>query len=387
MTADRAAILDAFRRRFGREASVVAEAPGRVNLIGEHTDYNEGHVLPMAIDRTVAVAAAPGEEGVRALSLDYGEEDAFETASLRQGDLPLGRQEASGWRAYVRGVAWALAEAGSPPDGVDLAFGGDVPQGAGLSSSAALEVALAAALAAVSGARIEGGELAALARRAENEFVGLQCGPMDQLAAVFGREGQALLIDCRSLEVEPVPLGDVEIAVVESGVRRELAETPYNRRREECAEAAAALGVRALRDLSAVALEARREELPEALYRRARHVVTEEIRVAAAEEALRRGELAVVGRLLRGAHESMRDDFEASCPEIDRLVAAAWAAEGVLGGRITGGGFGGCMVNLLRPGSLERFEREVVAPYREETGLPARVHAVRASGGLQVSDA
>ena len=380
MTADRSALLDAFRRRFGRPASVIAEAPGRVNLIGEHTDYNEGHVLPLAIDRTVAVAAAPGGEGMRAVSLDYGEEDAFAVAELRPG-------EGDGWRGYVRGVAWALAQAGVRPVGVDLAIGGDVPQGAGLSSSAALEVALAAAIAAVAGAKIEGGDLAALARRAENEYVGVQCGPMDQLAAVFGRPGQALLIDCRSLAVEPVPLGDVEIVVVESGVRRSLSETPYNRRREECAEAAAALGARSLRDVSAIELESRREELPEALYHRARHVVTEEVRVAAAVDALRRGELEIVGRLLYGSHASVRDDFEASCPEIDRLVEAARETEGVIGARITGGGFGGCTVNLLRPGSTGAFDRRVVEPYREATGLAARSHVVRASMGLRVTDA
>jgi galactokinase len=379
MTADRSAILDAFRRRFGRGASVVAEAPGRVNLIGEHTDYNEGHVLPLAIDRTVAVAALVGEEGVRAVSLDYGEEDAFAPAELRPGG-------SRGWRAYVRGVVWALAEAGVRPAGVDRAFGGDVPQGAGLSSSAALEVALAAAIAAVAGTTIEGGALAALARRAENEFVGVQCGPMDQLAAVFGREGHALLIDCRSLVVEPVPLEGVEIVVVESGVQRTLADSPYNRRRQEGAEAAAALGARSLRDVSATALEARRRELPEALYRRARHVLSEEVRVAAAADALRRGQQEIVGRLLYGSHASMRDDFEASCPEIDRLVEAARATEGVLGARITGGGFGGCTVNLLRPGAAAAFERSVVEPFRAATGLPARSHLVRASDGLRVSN-
>jgi galactokinase len=295
-----------------------------------------------------------------------------------------------GWRNYVRGVAWALAEAGHRLRGLDLAFTGDVPAGAGLSSSAALEVALAAAFAATSDLSLERRDLALLAQRAENGFVGVQCGIMDQLAAVFGREGHALLIDCRSLEVEPLPLALEErgaaIVIVDSAVRRSLGDSAYNERRRECADAAAALGAPALRDVSAQALEARRPGLPEALYRRARHVLTEEARVAAAALALRRGDLATLGRLLYESHESLRDDFEVSCPETDLLVELAVGVEGVLGARLTGAGFGGCTVNLVREEALDAFRRQVVAAYQERTGLPARMHPVRAAGGLQVSD-
>jgi len=382
MTADRAALLDSFRRTFGRPAQLVAEAPGRVNLIGEHTDYNEGHVLPLAIDRTVAVAAARREGGVRACALDCGEEDAFPP----DGVTPA---PGGGWRNYVRGVAWALGEAGYRLRGLDLAFSGDVPAGAGLASSAALEVALAAAFAAVAELSLGRRELALLAQRAENGFVGVQCGIMDQLAAVFGQKGHALLIDCRSLEVEPLPLAlersRAAIVIVDSAVRRSLGDSAYNERRRECVEAAAALGVTAIRDVTTEALEARRADLPETLYRRARHVVTEEARVAAAVAALHHGDLDALGRLLYQSHESLRDDFEVSCPETDLLVELATGVDGVLGARLTGAGFGGCTVNLVREEALEAFQRQVVDAYRERTGLPARMHPVSAAGGLRVS--
>ena len=234
-------------------------------------------------------------------------------------------------------------------------------------------------------------ELALLAQRAENGFVGVQCGIMDQLAAVFGQEGHALLIDCRSLEIEPLPLPLEErgaaIVVVDSAVRRSLSDSAYNERRRECGEAAAALGAPALRDVSAETLEARRSELPEALYRRARHVATEEARVAAAAGALRRGDLEALGRLLYESHQSLRDDFEVSCPETDLLVALAAGVEGVLGARLTGAGFGGCTVNLLRQEAAAAFQRQAVDAYRERTGLPAQMHLVRAAGGLRVGDA
>jgi galactokinase len=383
MSADRAALLDAFRRRFGRPAQLVADAPGRVNLIGEHTDYNEGHVLPLAIDRTVAVAAAPRADAVHAYSLDYDQEDCFSLAEIRS--LPDG-----GWRNYVRGVAWALREAEHGVRGLQLAVTGDVPLGAGLSSSAALEVAVAGAFSASGEIPLDPRELALLAQRAENDFVGVQCGIMDQLAAVFGQPDHALLIDCRSLDVEAVPLTleerGVAVVIVDSAVRRSLGDSPYNERRRECAQAAAALGVPTLRDVAPDELEARRGELPPELYHRARHVVTEEARVAAAGDALRRGDLETLGRLLFQSHKSLRDDFQVSCPDLDLLVDVAARAEGVLGARLTGAGFGGCTLNLVRRGALDAFRRGVLETYRQRTGLPAEMHIVRASQGLQVID-
>ncbi len=383
MTADRIALLDAFRRRFGRPARLIAEAPGRVNLVGEHTDYNEGHVLPLAIDRTVAVAAAPQPDAVHAYSLDYDQEDSFSLADLR----PLAD---GGWCNYVRGVAWALREAGHDLRGLQLAITGDVPLGAGLSSSAALEVAVAAAFAAASEIPLGPRELALLAQRSENDFVGVQCGIMDQFAAVFGQSNHALLIDCRTLDVEPVPLSldeqGMAVIIVDSAVRRALGDSPYNQRRRECAQAAAALDVPALRDVASDDLEARRPELLPELYRRARHVVTEEARVAAAVGALRRGDLEALGRLLCHSHESLRDDFQVSCRELDLLVELAGKVEGVLGARLTGAGFGGCTLNLVHTGALEAFGRAVLETYRQRTGLPAQMHIVRASQGLQVTD-
>jgi len=384
MSADRAALLDAFRRRFGRPARLVAEAPGRVNLIGEHTDYNEGHVLPLAIDRTVAVAAAPQADAVHAYSLDYDQEDSFSLTEIRP--LPEG-----GWRNYVRGVAWALREAGHGPRGLQLALSGDVPIGAGLSSSAALEVTVAAAFAAAGEIPLDPRDLAILAQRSENDFVGVQCGIMDQLAAVFGQAHHALLIDCRSLDVEPVPLSldeqGMAVVIVDSAVRRALGDSPYNQRRRECAQAAAALGVPALRDVTPDELETHRRELPPELYRRARHVATEEARVTAAVGALKRGDLEMLGRLLGQSHESLRDDFQVSCRELDLLVDLAARVEGVLGARLTGAGFGGCTLNLVRRESLDAFRCGVLQAYRERTGLAAEMHLVRASRGLQVTDA
>jgi galactokinase len=384
MSANRAALLEAFRRRFGRPAELVAEAPGRVNLIGEHTDYNEGHVLPLAIDRTVAVAAGRREDGkVRVHSLDFNEEDGFGPEGIER----LAGGNPPGWRNYVRGVAQELLDAGHDLSGADVAISGDVPVGAGLSSSAALEVAVAGALTAVSGVEMERREVAALCQRAENGFVGVQCGVMDQLAAALGRREAALLIDCRSLEIEavPVPQEDPAIVIVDSGARRELGESAYNRRREECSLAAAALGVAALRDLTAEELERRREEIDETLYRRARHVVLEETRVAAAVEALGRGEMEPLGRLLFGSQASLRDDFEVSSGELDLLVELAGQCEGVLGARLTGAGFGGCTVNLVRRASLDLFRREVVEAYSERSGLPAEMHAVLGHEGLRVT--
>jgi galactokinase len=385
MSADRTAFLEAYRRRFGRTAQLVAEAPGRANLIGEHTDYNDGHVLPLAIDRTVAVAAAPAPQSsaVTAISLDYAQEDSFPLSDIQPA--PDG-----GWRNYVRGVAWALREAGHALCGLDLAFAGDVPIGAGLSSSAALEVALAGAFAAAADIPIERRELALLAQRTENSFVGVQCGLMDQLAAVFGKKGHALLIDCRSIDVQPLPLSladeGVAIVIVDSAVRRALDDTPYNQRRRECAQAADALGVPALRDVTPDELDTHRKDLPPALYRRARHVATEETRVVAAADALERGDFEALGRLLCGSHHSLRDDFQVSCDEMDVLVGLASELDGVLGARLTGAGFGGCTVNLVRHDALDAFKREVLEAYRERTRLPAQMHVVTASEGLRVSD-
>lgn len=383
----------AFESRFGRRPTAVSAAPGRVNLIGEHLDYNEGHVLPVAIDRTIMVAFAARPDGrVRLYSLDFDQESAFDLQGIEKDpDAP--------WSDYVRGVAWALREAGHRLSGLDAALQGDVPIGAGLSSSAALEVAALGTFEAASGLRLDRRDLALLGQRAENGFVGVSCGVMDQMAAALGRTGHALLIDCRSLEHEFVALpleaagaagrGGLCLVVTDSGVRRALLDSQYNVRRDECRRAAELLAaaiadrpIAALRDVRPEDLARHGDVLPPDLRKRARHVVEEERRVLRSVEALRGRDVEALGEMLDASHRSLRDDFEVSCPELDLLVDLARAQPGVLGARLTGAGFGGCTVNLVRAEALEAFREHVVERYRAQTGKEGRMYVCRAAGGL-----
>ena len=388
-------IAAAFRARFGRPPAGLSEAPGRVNLIGEHTDYNQGFVLPVAIDRSIMVAFAPRSDGrVRTYSLDFEQESAF-------GLDEIEKDREAPWSDYVRGVAWALGEAGHRLSGLDAALQGDVPVGAGLSSSAALEVAALGAFEAASGLRLDRRELALLGQRAENRFVGVACGIMDQMAAALSRAGHALLIDCRSLEHEavPLPLGDsrpgggagLRLVVADSGVRRALLDSQYNLRRQECQRAAELLAaaiadrsVTALRDVRAEDLARHGDSLPPDLLKRGRHVVEEERRVLLSVEALRTGDLEAFGDMLNASHRSLRDDYEVSSPELDLLVELAWAQPGVLGSRLTGAGFGGCTVSLVRAEAVEAFREGVVARYCAETGREGRTYVCRAADGLRL---
>jgi galactokinase len=384
MSADIDRLRASFATRYERAPRTVAEAPGRVNLIGEHTDYNQGHVLPVAIDRTLAVAVSPSDDGVvRAYAVDFDETDEFPTSAPR-------RTKSGDWRNYVRGLVWAFLRAGIPLPGADIAFTGDIPMGAGLSSSAALEVAVAAALSAAGGTSLEHRQIALIAHRAENRFVGVRCGVMDQLITSLGRKGHALLIDCKSLETADIPLNladrGIAIVIIDSGVRRSLSDTPYNQRRRECAEAARALGVRALRDVDETNLDSRFDALPDTLRRRARHVVTEEGRVLAAVEALRRPDPISFAHLLYDSHQSLREDFEVSCPELDILVELAAQVGGVMGARLTGAGFGGCTVNLVRAVALEEFRDAITQQYAERHGGKATIHRVHSTDGLRVFD-
>jgi galactokinase len=381
------AIAAAFRHRFGRPPTGLAEAPGRVNLIGEHTDYNQGFVLPVAIDRTVAVAFAPRDDGrVHAHSLDFDQEDEFALADIS-------RRQDDSWANYLRGVALVLQQAGHSLTGLDLVVQGDVPIGAGLSSSAALEVAILGAFAAAAGLALDDRNKALLAQRAENEFVGVACGVMDQMAAVFGRADHALRIDCRSLETEAVPLNleahGLRIVVANTGVRRALSASAYNQRRQECTRAVELLFVllrgrrpRSLRDITLRDLSINGRFLPEDLLHRARHVVSENARVLAAVDALQRGGLAEVGRLFYASHESLAQDYEVSSPELDLMVELASSLDGVVGARMTGAGFGGCTVNLVRADALDAFRQEVIEAYRARTGLAAEMYVCRAVDGL-----
>ena len=376
-----------FGSRFGRSPAAVSAAPGRVNLIGEHLDYNEGHVLPVAIDRNVMVAFAPRQDGrVRLYSLDFEQESSFDLEDT-------GKDPEAPWSDYVRGVAWALREAGHRLSGLDAALQGDVPVGAGLSSSAALEVAALGAFEAASGLRLERRDLALLGQRAENAFVGVACGIMDQMAAALSRAGHALLIDCRSLEYEavPLPLADLRLVVADSGVRRALLDSQYNLRRQECQQAAELLAaaipdrpVSALRDIRPEDLARHGDRLPPDLLKRARHVVEEERRVLLSVEALRTGDVEAFGQMLDASHRSLRDDYEVSSPELDLLVELAWAQPGVLGSRLTGAGFGGCTVSLVRAEAVEAFREGVVGRYSAETGREGRMYVCRAADGLRL---
>ncbi len=360
--------MEAFRERFGGEPQWRARAPGRVNLIGEHTDYNEGFVLPFAIDRAVWVAARPrSDRQVHLIAADFGEEARFALEGLEPGSV-------RGWAAYPAGVAWALEGAGMRLPGLEAAFAGDVPIASGLSSSAAVEVAFAVTWAALGGYEVPRLELARLCQRAENEFVGVRCGIMDQMAALFGRRGCALLIDCRSLETRTVPIPEeAVILVADSGVRRALAASAYNERRAQCEEAVRRLrarypGIRALRDVTPAQLEAARAELPERIYRRARHVVTENERVLQAVAALSRGDLQALGELLNASHESLRDDYEVSAPELDTLVEAARSVPGVYGARLTGAGFGGSILALVRREAVPAAGEAITRAYMDRFG-------------------
>jgi len=329
----------------------VAFAPGRANLIGEHTDYNQGLALPFAISEGVTVQASALADGrIEALAVDVGERDSFLV------DSP-GR--ARGWRAFVRGAAGELDRAGARLRGAELEITGTVPRGAGLSSSAALEVALVLAMLAVSGeAEPDRIELAKLCSRIENEWVGAQTGLLDQIASLYGQDRCALRIDFRSLEVRPVPLelGDFSLVTVDSGEKRTHAGSGYNERRAECAEACRRLGVPSLRDVTL----AMADSLPPPLSGRARHVITEDERVDAAVAALERSDMVELGRLLDASHASLRDDYEISTPAVEEAVRRCKRA-GALGARIMGGGFGGSVIALLPPdaGRLEVLEGAV----------------------------
>ena len=373
--------MAAFRQTFGGEPEGVVRAPGRVNLIGEHTDYNEGFVLPMAIDRAVVIAARRRHDRrVLLRALDFGAASAF--------DLPaIAPDPAQPWSNYVRGVAFVLQRRELELPGMEAVIAGDVPIGAGLSSSAAIEVATAVAWRALGGFDLDGVTLALLCQQAENEFVGMRCGIMDQFIATLGQAGHALLIDCRDLSHRPVPLpAGVRIVVCDSRKRRGLVESAYNQRRQECEEAVRRLqavlpGVRALRDVRPEDLRQHQGLLPPSVLRRARHVVQENARVLASVAALEAGDLSTFGRLLNESHASLRDLYQVSCLELDALVEVAQAQPGCLGSRLTGAGFGGCTVSLVRTAAVADFAAAVARGYTARTGLTPEIYVCQAADG------
>jgi galactokinase len=377
---DAAALRDRFRVLFGGAARVF-RAPGRVNLIGEHTDYNDGFVLPAAIDFQVfALAAARDGRGLRIHSVNFGETVCF--------DLDAGAaRRRDHWSDYPLGVATTLAGAGYALPGADLLLYGEVPPGAGLSSSAALETATALALGALGGFALSPLESAKLCQRAENEFVGTRCGIMDPFVSRFAQAGHALLLDCRSLEARAVRLPDaVHLVICDSGVRHALASGEYNVRRAQCEEGVRALaegvpGLRALRDATAATLEESRGRIPPVVFARCHHVVLENERTLAAAAALERRDLKSVGRLMAASHASLRDEYEVSCRELDLLVETATTLEGVYGARMTGSGFGGCTVNLVRSDAVPSFREGVTQAFERATGRKPRIYQSSAAAG------
>ena len=376
MTVDRQ-VVQAFEERFGVAPLFVVRAPGRVNLIGEHTDYNDGFVLPLAIDRAAWIALRPASGRIVTVhSLDFGEVDTF--------DLDGVTPQPGSWANYVRGVAWALQQRGYEPAGWEGVMAGDVPLGAGLSSSAALEMAVARAFAAVAGWPWDPPSMALSGQLAENKWVGVNSGIMDQMISAAGVAGHALLIDCRSLDTAPIPLPvGFAVVVLDTTTRRGLVGSAYNERRSQCEAAARHFGVKALRDVSVAQLEAAQADLDPLIYRRARHVVTENERVLQACDAMRTGNARVLGRLLDASHASLRDDFQISSRELDAFVEIAVAHPACAGARMTGGGFGGCAVALVGDEGIPAFVKRTAAEYTVRTGLSPRVYVCRATNGAE----
>jgi galactokinase len=362
---------------------LLVRAPGRVNLIGEHTDYNAGLVLPAAIDREVWIALEPWDRSeVELTSVELGETRSF---GLRQLS-PASRPEKS-WIDYVAGTAWSMLEAGLPVRGFRGALDSTVPVGSGLSSSAALEMAASWALAVPGEPRPDAGAMAAIAQRAENQYVGVNCGIMDQFASAAGRSGHALLIDCRSNTFTPaaMPAG-LSVVVCDTGSPRRLDASAYNTRRSECELGARLIGERetgvtSLRDVDAAMLERNRARLPEVVARRCEHVIHENARVLATVEALRDGDLEALGRLFAASHTSLRELFEVSSTELDAMVEIAVSVPGVVASRMTGAGFGGCTVSLVEPGAEEDLREAVLARYGKLTGLVPKVYPVATVDG------
>lgn len=368
-------VIDAFVAEFGGPPSIVVRAPGRVNLIGEHTDYNDGFVLPMAIERAVWIALRPRADGRLLLhSLEQTEPADFSLTDIVYSG--------AGWAEYVKGMAAMLQSAGYRLSGWEGVLTSDVPVGAGLSSSAALEIAVAKAFAEVSGFTFDSVEMARLGQKTENEWVGAQTGIMDQMIAANAEAGHALLIDCRDLSFETTPLpADTAVLVFDSMTRHSHTESGYNERRASCELAAAYFGESHLRDVTPARLEADGAGLDPVAYRRARHVVTENERVLRTVEAMRAGDARTVGLLMNASHESMRDDFEITTDALDLLAELAQVEPACYGARMTGGGFGGCVIALVEANEAEAIAASVAPVYEAATGFTPQVYITAAAGG------
>lgn len=376
-----AAIAERFRTVYGANPSGIFRAPGRVNLIGEHSDYNDGLVMPAAIDlHTCSAIRARADRRLSIYSQQFGEAVEFD---LDQMEGPPRKH----WSDYIRGVAAVLLNETYPLKGANLLIDGQVPIGSGLSSSAAIEVASALAFMSLGGVTIPPRELARLCQRAENTYTGARCGIMDQLVSCLGRPSHALVLDCRSLASTYLPLPpDVLLVICNTMVRHELAGGQYNQRRLSCERSVEAIRkllphIRALRDLTEQDLEKHRSVLSGEDFRRCRHVITENQRVKDAMQAMQRFDLAHFGYLMYLSHESLKNDYEVSCQELNLMVDLAQRLEGVYGARMTGGGFGGCTVNLVQSEAVPEFQRSVRREYQKKTGLLAEVFVSYAAAG------
>jgi len=371
----------AFRARYGSDPVGIAFAPGRVNIIGEHTDYNAGFVLPCAVDLATFIAFRPREDmRVRLFSDMAGEEVEFEVAPGAKAALPF-------WAHYAWGTGMSLLEKKTPMKGFDGYALSTVPKGGGLSSSASFEVAMALAYMGERSNEVAKWDLAHLCRRAENAFVGVNCGIMDQFACIFGEQAQALMLDCRSLEYQKVPFPrGTALVVADTGVRHALGDSAYHKRQEECREAVVILSelesrVKSLRDVTPGMLGMHKDEMGDEIYRRARHVVTENERVQRAVLAMGEGDVRRLGVLMAESHKSLKEDYEVSCAELDAMAASAFGIRGHFGTRMVGGGFGGCTVSLVKRDMAKAFETELAQRYKKATGLDAVTHIVMPGRG------
>ena len=368
-----------FAYRFGR-VPTVSRAPGRVNVIGEHTDYNDGFVMPAALEFATLTAASRRPDRrltVYSMIMDETREFDLDSPPAASGD----------WSDYVLGVALMLETSGRRLSGADLIIWSDVPIGAGLSSSAAVEVSCAHALLTVSGLPFDPMAIAKICQQAENDFVGMRCGVMDQYISCYGVAGHALVIDCRSLASRDVAIAsNLRLLIANSRVRHQHAGGEYNLRREACEEGVRLLSrylgpIKALRDVTPQQLDAKRRKLPELVYRRCRHIVTENARVLEAARALEAGGFVACGRAMNASHVSMRDDFEITCPEVDMLAGLALTVKGVYGSRMTGGGFGGCTVSLMEASAVDKASQILTDGYRIAMGLDVEIFVCAPSDG------
>ncbi len=379
----RETVVATFSDRFGQAPGLLARAPGRVNLIGEHTDYNDGFVLPAAIDRAIFVAARPrADRQVTLVSADFKAETTFSLDDLRRDDLPA-------WSRYPRGSLWWLGERGYTLPGFDAVMGGDIPVGSGLSSSAAVEVVMIELGLALAGATMSQKDKALAGVEVEHQFIGMPCGVMDQMASAMGVEGHALLIDCRSLEARPISIpAGLSVVIMNTRKQRGLVDSEYALRRAQCEEAARILGVPALRDATREMVENARDRLGDVLYRRARHIVTENLRTQSTAMMLSNrthgGGMITAGQYMKASHVSLRDDYEVSCRELDLMVDLANAQPGCFGARMTGAGFGGCAVALVDEHTVESFVAAVGPAYEQGSGLTPEIYVCQAAAGSGV---